>query len=357
MKIKMSLIQKEKEKTMPRDESKLGFGQIFTNHMFVMKYLTAKGWYAPQIKPYANLSIDPASLCLHYSQLIFEGLKAYRGDDGLLYLFRPFENAMRMNESAKRLCMPEFDTDMFVEAIKQLVLIEKKWVPKSEGTSLYIRPTMIATQPNLEVRISNEYIFYIITSSVGAYYSEGFAPTKIYVEEECARSAPGGIGFCKAAANYSASLFAYQKAAAKGYTEVLWLDAVKRKFIEEVGTSNIFFVIGDEIITPSLSGTILPGVTRDSVIKLAQSWKMKVVERKISIDEVIKASQEKQLKEVFVSGTAAIVSPVGKMHYRGTDYNINSGKIGKLTIRLYDELLAIQYGRKKDDFGWRMKIC
>ncbi|MEI7589926.1 MAG: branched-chain amino acid aminotransferase [Deltaproteobacteria bacterium] len=357
MEIKELTVPMHKRKPKPQDESNLGFGKTFTDHMFVMQYIQGKGWYNPKIKPYANLKMDPASLCLHYSQLIFEGLKAYRGDDNSVYLFRPIENAKRLNASATRMCMPEIDTKVFIDAVKALTLCEQEWIPHSEGSSLYIRPTMIATQPLLGVQVSLEYLFYIIASPVGAYYSEGFTPTKIYVEEEFVRSAPGGIGFCKAAANYAASLMASKKASAKGYTQVLWLDAVKRKYVEEVGTSNIFFLIGNELITPPLSGTILPGITRDSVIQLAKSWDIKVTERSISIDEVISAIKETKLTEAFASGTAAIVSPVGTMHYKGVDYNINAGKVGKLTKKLYDNILAIQYGKKKDTFDWRIKIC
>lgn len=338
------------------DEGKLGFGKIFSDNMFLVKYLEGKGWHSPQICPYAPFKISPAALCLHYGQLIFEGLKAYRGDDGSIYLFRPLDNIRRLNASASRLCMPTLDEDFCLKAITELVKCEKDWVPHSLGASLYLRPTMLATQPLLGVQVSMEYLFFIITSPVGAYYASGFAPTKIYVEEEFVRAAPGGIGYCKAAGNYAASLFASREAMAKGYNQVLWLDAVEKSFVEEVGTSNIFFLIGEQLITPPLAGTILPGVTRATVIEMARSFGVDVVERKISIAEIISAVQEGTLSEAFASGTAAVVSPVGLIHYKGVDYTIKKGGIGKLTQKLYNEIIHIQYGKKKDNFGWRVKV-
>jgi len=356
MNIKIERLNPDKLKTKPTDESQLGFGKIFSDHFFHMKYAEKQGWHDAVIEGYRDLCLDPAAVCLHYGQLIFEGLKAYRGKDGSLYLFRPADNFKRMNDSAARLCMPTLDVNSTVNALKQLVLIEKEWVPRSSGASLYIRPTMIATEAFLGVKAAAEYIFFIIVGPVGPYYPQGFSPTKIFVTEEYVRAAQGGIGYCKAAGNYAASLLASKKAAELGYTQVLWLDGVQHKYVEEVGTSNIFFLINDELITPPLGGTILPGVTRDSVLEIARKWGMKVSERRISIDEVMDASKKGTLQEAFASGTAAIVSPVGLFYFKGAEYTINGGRIGQVTEKLYNEILQIQYGEKEDPFGWRMKI-
>jgi branched-chain amino acid aminotransferase len=356
MDIRITRAVTEKMKTKPADESKLGFGKLLTDHFFIMKYTGEMGWHDPSIEPYRPLGLEPASMCLHYGQEIFEGMKAYRGSDGSIYLFRPEENIKRMNQSADRMCMPQMDNDLFLEALKQLVLLEKEWIPRGQGTSLYIRPTMIATENALGVHPSDEYLFFIILGPVGAYYPEGFSPTKIYVSEEYVRASLGGVGYCKAAGNYAASLYASKKASELGYTQVLWLDAAERKYVEEVGTSNIFFVIGDDLITPNLSGSILPGVTRNSVIQIAKSWGINVLEKPISMDEITDAHASGILKEAFASGTAAIVSPVGQIFFRGNEYIINDGKVGSLTERLYNEIIQIQYGEKEDPFGWRMKI-
>jgi branched-chain amino acid aminotransferase len=356
MDIKITNVAPDKMKQKPTDESKLGFGQIFADHFFIVEYETGKGWHNASIEPYRPLMLDPAVMCLHYGQLIFEGMKAYRGKDGSVYLFRPGENIKRMNESAVRLCMQPVDEDLFMDALVKLVTVEKEWIPRGIGTSLYIRPTMIATETALGVHPSNRYLFYIIAGPVGAYYPEGFSPTKIYVSEEYVRAVRGGVGYCKAAGNYAASLYASQKASDMGYTQVLWLDAIERKYVEEVGTSNIFFVIGDELITPPLSGSILPGVTRKSVIQMAQHWGMNVSERPLSMDEILEAHDKGTLNECFASGTAAIVSPVGQIYYQGKEYIINEGKTGEVTEKLYNEILQIQYGEKEDPFGWRVKI-
>lgn len=356
--MEIKVIRQAPEKMKPKytDESKLGFGKIFTDHMFTLPFKAGKGWHDPLIEPYRPFALDPACMCLHYAQLIFEGLKAYRGKNGDIYLFRPTANIKRMNVSAKRLCMPAVDEDLFMEALKKLVLLEQDWIPHGVGTSLYVRPTMIATETALGVHESDSYLFYIIASPVGAYYPEGFSPTKIYVVEDYTRTAPGGMGNVKAAGNYAASLFASGIAIDKGYTQVLWLDAVHRKYVEEVGTSNIFFVINDELITPPLGGTILPGVTRDSVIQLAKYWGVKVSERPLSMDDIIEACQKGTLKEAFASGTAAVVSPIGQLLYRDQEYLVNGGKTGQLTERLYNDILRIQYGELEDPFGWRVKI-
>jgi len=356
MEIKIIKAQPEKMKDKPKDESKLGFGQIFTDHFFNMKYKDGQGWYDAIIEPYRPLQLDPTAMCLHYAQEIFEGLKAYRGKDEAIFLFRPTENIKRMNASAERLCMPSIDEGIFLDALKKLVILEKEWIPYGAGTSLYIRPTMIATEPALGVHPANEYLFFIVVGPVGAYYPQGFSPTKIYVSEEYVRAAPGGTGYTKAAGNYAASLYASRIATNMGYTQVLWLDAKEKKYVEEVGTSNIFFLIGDELITPALTGTILPGVTRNSVIQLANHFGIKVAERPLSIDEIIAASKKGTLKEAFASGTAAIVSPVGQIYFRGKEYLINDGKTGPLAEKLYNEILQIQYGLNEDEFGWRVKI-
>ena len=356
MAIKIIEASPEKKKTRPADESKLGFGKHFTDHMFTMKYKESTGWYDPLIEPYGALQLDPTAMCFHYGQEIFEGLKAYRGKNDEIYLFRPMENIKRMNMSAERLCMAQIDEDVFLEALIKFVLLEKEWIPRQAGSSLYIRPTLIATEAALGVHPSSEYLFFIIAGPVGAYYANGFSPTKIYVSEEYVRAAPGGTGQIKAAGNYAASLYASRIATNMGYTQVLWLDAREKKYVEEVGTSNIFFVIGDELITPPLGGTILPGVTRNSVITLASYLGIKVAERPLTIDEVIDAIEKGTLKESFASGTAAIISPVGQIYYRGKEYIINEGKTGGLSEKLFHEIIQIQYGLKEDPFGWRMRI-
>lgn len=356
MEIKIKKASPKKRKVKPADESALGFGKIFTDHFFNIKYKEGTGWYDPVIEPYRPLRLDPTAMCLHYAQEIFEGLKAYRGPDGAIYLFRPTDNIKRMRASAERMCMPPLDEGIFFDALKKLVILEHDWIPRGEGTSLYIRPTMIATEAALGVHPAGEYLFFIVVGPVGAYYPQGFSPTKMYVSEEYVRATRGGTGNIKAAINYAASLYASQIATNKGYTQVLWLDAIENKYVEEVGTSNIFFVIGDELITPPLEGTILPGITRNSVIKLADFFGVKVIERPISIQEVISASENGSLKEAFASGTAAIVSPVGQLYFRNKEYLINGGKTGELAEKLYNEILQIQYGLKEDPFGWRVKI-
>ncbi|MDD5474906.1 MAG: branched-chain amino acid aminotransferase [Syntrophales bacterium] len=356
MEIKISTVPTERMKTKPLDESDLGFGKKFTDHMFIMKYKSATGWHDPSIVPYGPFSLDPATMCLHYGQEIFEGMKAYLGKDGSIYLFRPRENIRRMNASAERLCMPLLDPDFFMLTLHTLINLEKDWIPRGSGTSLYIRPTMIATEVALGVHPADSYLFFIILCPVGAYYPEGFNPTKIYVSDTYVRACPGGVGDCKAAGNYAASLYASREASEKGYTQVLWLDALTRRHPAEVGTSNIFFLFGDSLITPPLSGSILPGITRDSIITLARSWNIKVEERQVSMDELIEALSRGLLKEVFASGTAAVVSPVGLICYKNQEYSINGGNVGPLTRKLYDEILALQYGESDDPFGWRVRI-
>ena len=335
------------------DGTALGFGQLFTDHMFVMPYDAVKGgWHDPEVRPYTNFSLDPAAMVFHYGQAIFEGLKAYRGGNGAVHLFRPTANLARMNISASRLCMPALPLETALAGLKALVRSDADWVPSAPGATLYIRPTMVATEAALGVRPAKQYLFFIIMSPVGAYYPEGFNPVKIYVTDQYVRAVPGGVGAAKAAGNYAASIRAAEEAKKQGFTQVLWLDACERRYVEEVGTMNIFFVIGDEVITPPLSGSILPGITRDSALRLIRDWGYPVVERPISIDEVLEAGGRDTLKEAFGTGTAAVISPVGALHYQGRDCVINGGKTGALSQRLFDELQAIQYGRARDPYGW-----
>jgi len=356
MAISVTQVKPDQLKQKPVDESQLGFGNIFTDHMFLMDYEAIKGWINPRIEPYGDFIIDPAAMFIHYGQQIFEGLKAYHGKDGSIYLFRPEENIKRFNRSAARICMAQVDVDTAMEGMKELILLEKDWIPKSQGTSLYIRPAMFASEPHLGVRPSNSYLFFIILCPVGAYYKEGLNPIKIYVEDKYVRAAIGGTGSAKVAGNYAASLLAAEEAKEKGFTQVLWLDAAERKYIEEVGTMNMFFVIDDEVITAPLGGSVLPGITRDSVVHLIRDWGMKMSERSLSIDEVIEAAEDVRLKEAFGTGTAAVISPVGQITYKGKDYTVSGGKMGDLSQRLYDEIVAIQYGEKEDLHGWRVKI-
>jgi branched-chain amino acid aminotransferase len=343
-------------KPKPSDESQLGFGDITTDHMFLMDYESGKGWFNPIIGPYRNLSINTAAMGLHYGQEIFEGLKAYGGKNRGIYLFRARDNFIRFNRSATRLCMPEVDIDLVMEGMKKLILLDKEWVPRTQGTSLYIRPTMFATEPHLGVRPSKEYVFFIIIGPVGAYYKEGLNPVKIYVEDKYIRAGVGGTGEAKAGGNYAASLLAAEEAKEKGFTQVLWLDARERKFVEEVGTMNMFFLIDDEVITAPLTGSILPGITRDSVMEIVKEWGMNMSERSLSIDEVIDAAKDGRLKEAFGTGTAAVISPVGQITYKGEDHIIAGGKMGELSQRLYNEIVAIQYGEKEDSHGWVERI-
>jgi branched-chain amino acid aminotransferase len=338
-------------------DAELGFGNYMTDHMFLMDYTPATGWRDPRIVPYGPLSIDPAAVVLHYNQEVFEGTKAYLQPDGGVALFRPDKNIERMNQSAVRMVMPPIDPDDFLQAMKELVLIDRPCLPASPGTALYIRPTMIGTEPTLMVRASRDFLFYIILSAVGAYYKEGLKPTRIYVTDEYVRSARGVAGSTKTSGNYGPTLLAAKEAMARGYAQVLWLDAIERKYVEEVGQSNIFFLFDDELVTPPLSGTILAGVTRDSVLQLVRHWGMKVSERSLSISEVIDGVRSGRLKEIFAAGTAAVISPVGAFGYKGQDYTVGEGKAGELALRIYDEITGIQYGRKEDPFGWRVKIA
>ena len=350
MQIKVQLSDNLKPKT---DENNLGFGTTFTDHMFVMDYAPDQGgWHQARIAPYAPFVMDPATMVLHYGQGIFEGLKAYRTEENKIQLFRPLDNFKRMNYSARQLCMPEIDEHFMIQALKELLLVEKAWVPSAAGTSLYIRPTMIATDPYLGVRASFHYRFFIILSPVGAYYPEGFNPIKILVTRDHVRAVRGGVGDTKTMGNYAASLLAGQKANDAGYTQVLWLDGVEQKYVEEVGSMNIFFVINDELVTPELNGSILPGITRNSVLALAEQWGLKATERTISIDEVIAAHKTEKLTEVFGSGTAAVISPVGELKYEDQVIAIGDGQVGPVAHKFFDAIMDVQYGRADDPMEW-----
>lgn len=352
--IRVELTKNPKEK--PQDQSKLGFGNYYTDHMFLMNYDEGQGWHDPRIVPYGPIALDPAAMCLHYGQEVFEGLKAYRTNDGRILLFRPDRNMARLNVSNDRLCIPPIDEEFAIEAIKKLVLVDKDWIPTEEGTSLYIRPYIFAVDAHVGVHPAHHLIFAIILSPVGAYYPEGLNPVKIYVEDEYVRAVKGGMGFTKTGGNYAASLKAQAEAEKKGYTQVLWLDGVERKYIEEVGTMNVFFVIDDEVITPELRGSILSGVTRMSCIDILRSWGMKVSERRLSIQEVAKAAEEGRLKEAFGSGTAAVISPIGELRWGDDVMVINDGKIGEISAKLYDNLTGIQWGKLPDEFGWTVEV-
>mgnify|MGYP000530431397 FL=1 len=352
----MISVEKTKNPKQKPQSDQLVFGKVFSDHMFVCDYSTEKGWHDPRIIPYQNLQVDPSVMTIHYGQSIFEGLKAYKTKDGQVNLFRPLENIRRLNDSCKRLCIPTIDEELGLMAIKKLVDIERDWIPEEDGTSLYIRPFIYATEPHLGVRPSNTYSFVIITGPVGAYYKEGINPVKIYVESSYVRAVKGGLGEAKASANYAASLKAQVEAKEKGYTQVLWLDGVEKKYIEEVGTMNVFFVIGDEVVTPELNGSILPGITRKSCIELLKSWGYNMNERRISIQEVYEAHEKGLLKEVFGTGTAAVISPVGELNWDGHIITINDGKTGQISKRLYDTLTGIQYGKLPDQFGWIEKV-
>jgi branched-chain amino acid aminotransferase len=345
-------IQRAAQPKPKPDETKLGFGQIFTDHMFNMDYTPDKGWHNARIEPYGPIAMDPATMVLHYGQGIFEGLKAYRNAGGRIQLFRPGDNIARLNNSCRLLCIPPLDEAAALEGLKELLRVERDWVPHMPGTSLYIRPTIYAADPFLGVRASHTYRFFIILCPVGAYYAEGFNPVKIMVEQFHVRAVPGGVGEAKTIGNYAASLLAGDKAHDEGYTQVLWLDGVERRYVEEVGSMNIFFVIDGEIVTPALSGSILPGITRDSVIRLARHWHLNVSERKIAIDEVMQAHAAGRLGEIFGSGTAAVISPVGQLKCGDKVITVGQGKVGPISQRLYDTLTDIQYGRAADPMGW-----
>jgi len=343
-------------KQKPTDQTRLGFGNYYTDHMFLMNYDEGKGWHDPRIVPYGPIELDPAAMCLHYGQEVFEGLKAYRTEDGRILLFRPDRNMARLNSSNERLCIPAIDEAFAVETIKKLVSVDQDWIPTAEGTSLYIRPFIFATEAQVGVHPAQELLFAIILSPVGAYYPEGLNPVKIYVEDKYVRAVRGGMGYTKTGGNYAASLKAQDEAEKVGYTQVLWLDGVERKYIEEVGTMNVFFVIDDEIVTPELQGSILPGVTRMSCIELLKKQGYKVSERRLSIEEVAEAADAGKLKEAFGSGTAAVISPIGELKWDEKVMTINNGEIGTISQHLYDTLTGIQWGKLPDPYGWTVEV-
>ena len=343
-------------KAKPAAGQKLGFGKIFTDHMFVMNYTEGKGWHDPRIEPFHNISLSPAAMVYHYGQEMFEGLKAYKGADGKVFLFRPDMNAKRTNASNERLVIPELPEEDFVQAVKAVVDVDRDWVPTEPGTSLYIRPFIIATDEFLGVAPSKTYLFMIILSPSGAYYESGLAPVGIWIEDEYVRAVRGGMGYAKTGGNYAASLIAQQKAHDAGYSQVLWLDGVERKYIEEVGAMNIFFKIAGKVVTPALNGSILPGITRNSTIHLCKHWGYEVEERKISAEELVEAQRNGTLEECWGTGTAAVISPVGKLRYVDEVMDINGGQIGALSQRLYDTITGIQTGAIADEFGWRVNV-
>lgn len=342
-------------KPKPKD-SELGFGTVFTDHMFLADFQEEKGWYDPRIEPYRPLSLDPATAVLHYAQAVFEGLKVFRGVDGKVRLFRPQKHVERLTRSAKRMCIPPLDPDFALLSLVELVGLERDWVPSSVGTSLYVRPTIIATEPFLGVRPAKSYVYFVILSPVGAYYPEGMNPVKILVMEKYVRAVPGGLGDAKTAGNYAASLLPAEEAHAAGFTQVLYLDSLHRRYVEEVGTMNFMLRLGDEVVTPPLTGTILPGVTRDSALTLLREWRLSVSERPIGIDEVIAAARNGTLREAWGTGTAAVISPVGELAYAGQRIVINDGRIGELTERLYQAIVDIQYARVPDTRGWTQEV-
>ena len=343
-------------KAKPVPGQKLGFGHIFTDHMFVMNYTEGQGWHDARIVPYQNISLAPSAMVFHYGQEMFEGLKAYKGEDGKNYLFRPDMNAKRTNDTNDRLCIPQVPVEDYVQAVKAIVKVDESWIPTDPGTSLYIRPFIIATEPFLGVDVSETFLFIIILSPSGAYYESGLEPVGIWIEDDYVRAVRGGMGFAKTGGNYAASLAAQVKAHDDGYSQVLWLDGVERKYIEEVGAMNIFFKIDGKIVTPMLNGSILPGITRNSVLQICRDWGMEVEERRISVDELLQAQKEGKLEECFGTGTAAVISPVGKLRYKDEVMTIGGGKIGPVSQKLYDTVTGIQLGKLEDKFGWRVEV-
>ena len=350
-------IRVEKAKTLKEkpDFKNLGFGKYFTDHMFIMDWSSEKGWHDARIVPFGYIPIHPASTVLHYGAEIFEGMKAYRTNDGYS-IFRPFENAKRFNNSAERMCLPQIPEEDFINAITSLINLDYEWIPNAEGSSLYIRPFEFGNEESLGVHAVHNATFVIILSPVGSYYAEGLNPVKITIESEDVRAVRGGTGYAKCGGNYAASLRAGQRAEEKGFTQVLWLDGVERKYIEEVGSMNVMFEIGEEIVTPKLTGSVLPGITRKSCIEILKGWGYTVNERLLSVDELISAAESGSLKEAWGTGTAAVVSPIGHLCYKDKDHVVSGNKIGALTQKLYDELTGIQWGKIKDERGWCYKV-
>jgi branched-chain amino acid aminotransferase len=339
----------------PKDAD-LVFGRVFTDHMAVADWDESRGFHDPRVVPYGNFSMDPASAVFHYGQEIFDGLKAFRTADGRVRLFRADRHCRRLSEGASRLCMPAVDPELMMDLLKALVRADRDWVPGAPGTSLYLRPTLIATEPFLGVRPSKKYSFFIIASPVGPYQGTTFAPAKIWIEDRFVRAAPGGLGAVKAGANYVASLLAAEEAKKRGFDQVLWTDATEHRHLEEVGTMNMVVVIADEVITPALDGTILGGVTRDSVLTLCREWGLRVAERRLTIDELLQAEHDHRLSEMFGCGTAAVITPVGQLGWKDRTVIINGGQPGKLAERLFLAITDVQYGRAADSHGWITEI-
>ena len=353
----IKIIKTENPKTKPADESTLGFGKTFSDHMFIIEYTEGKGWHDARIQPYGDLHIDPAATVLHYGQEIFEGLKAYRRDDGHIQLFRPEENAKRMNNSAERVCMPTLDVDYQVKAMKMLVELEKDWVPHKPGTSLYLRPTMIGLGNALGVHPAKHYYYYIICAASGSYYKNGMAPVRIRIEDYYVRAVRGGIGAAKTGGNYAASLLAGELAAKDGFDQVLWLDGRENKYVQEVGAMNMFFVMDGKLFTAPIEDCILPGITRKSIMQLAEDKGLEVVVRPIEVAELFEAYEQGRLTEAFGTGTAAVVSPVGEMVYAGKSMKLNNGEIGPISQQMYDTLVGIQRGEIADPHNWITPVC
>lgn len=350
--IGITCVSPDQKKQPPQDIRQVPFGSVFTDHMFVMEWSEDHGWHNARIEPYKHFTFEPASLHLHYGSEIFEGLKAYKTIDGTNVLFRPRDHLSRFNESAKRMCMPEIDQEFVLQALKMLICQDQEWIPSLSGSSLYIRPAMIATESSLNLKQSNSFLFFIILSPVNFLYADGFNPTSILVSEFYTRSSIGGVGQAKTGGNYAASMLAQQEAKKQQCSQVLWLDSVERKYVEEVGSMNIFFVIDGTIVTPALTGTILPGITRKSVIALSKKMGFEVIERQVALEGVLKAIESGLCTEIFGTGTAAVLAPVGVLQYQGKKYVVNENKTGPITQQLFNALTSIQRGRTEDSFGW-----
>ncbi|MBM4761905.1 branched-chain amino acid aminotransferase [Bacillus sp. B15-48] len=352
---KIEIHLRENKKQKP-SFNHLEFGKYFTDHMFIMDYTKGRGWHDARVVPYQPVVLDPAAMVFHYGQTVFEGLKAYLTENDEVLLFRPDMNMKRLNRSNDRLCIPYIDEDIVLTGLKKLINVDREWIPNVPGTSLYIRPFIIATEPFLGVHPSSQYRFMIILSPVGAYYKEGINPVRIAVERQYVRAAVGGTGNAKTAGNYAGSLIAQEKAEKEGYSQVLWLDSIENKYIEEVGSMNIFFKINGEVVTPMLNGSILEGVTRDSVIALLKYWNIPISERKISMEDIYQAYNDGVLEEAFGTGTAAVISPVGELSWEGEKLIVNNGKTGEISKKLYDTLTGIQLGIEADPLGWTMIV-
>ena len=353
--MKISVVKTTTPRVKP-DQNNLGFGRFFTDHMFIMDYAEDLGWHDARIIPYGPFPMDPACAVMHYGQAVFEGMKAYRSPEGKILLFRPEQNMARLNRSNQRMSIPQFDEDFALQAITQLVALDRDWIPEAPGTALYLRPFVFATDSVLGVRASSTYRFMVILSPVGPYYQEGLNPVSIWVEPHYIRAVRGGTGYAKAAGNYAGSLLAQKNAQAKGYSQVLWLDGLERKYVEEVGAMNVFFNIGGVLITPDLGDSILPGITRDSVLTLLRSWDIPTEERDLEVAEIFRAHAEGRLVEAFGCGTAAVISPIGRLGWKDQAIEIGGGKIGAISQRLYDTVTGIQTGRLEDPFGWALEL-